>query len=315
MLAKLFNDISIASLIRSAGVVILLFVLVFLLAAPEQASLQLLQYHWEFSAIWLLIPGIPVYTFSVWWFNSTVNGVQLLKGDYQVMLVTGLLLLPALISMGSLNLMLLLPLTVLFLQKQFALGHQEDISYAQFDTGTIVGLMLILQPLSVVFLLINWLALMNYGRFGLKESLMPLTGALAVWFLVCSLIYFVAGGDTTLEALRSLLVISLGNFSGWQQKTPRLIPLILLMLPGFFELLKLFGKIKVLQRQGFTLLLLSLAVILLAGTVFYNPQGLWLWMALPAGVILVNLIQSIRRPWLKDVVYLLLLTYVFLFFF
>ena len=184
-----------------------------------------------------------------------------------------------------------------------------------FDSGTIIGLMLFLEPLATVFLLIAWLGLINYGHFGIKQLLMPLTGILAVWFVVCSLIYWIAGATAVSHTLKSLAELPFGNFPEWRLNLWRVIPLVLLLVPAMYQLMNVYGKAKVLQRQSFGFLMILFVLLLIGGIVFYDPAGIWLWMSFPASALYVNLVKGLKRAWLKDVVYLVLLSYLALFLF
>jgi hypothetical protein len=313
MLAKLFDDIGIASLIRSLTLALVLLILVFFVSGGESVSLRVLHLSWSLPGALAALIGAPLLMLSVVWFNSAINSIPLLKRDYQLSIVTSILLIPVLITQGSLNLILLLPLVVLFLVKQLALGENPEISYLLFDSGTIIGIMLFFEPLSWVFLLILWLGLINYGHFGLKQLLMPVLGLLAIWFLGCSIIYWSAGSDEVLAALQASLVFPAGKIPRWSENLWRVLPVAILVLPAFFELLATYGKAKVLQRQSFGLLMILFVILLVAGSIFYDPAGLWFWMAFPAAVIIVNLINGLKRSWLKDLVYLVLICYLLLF--
>ena len=101
MLAKLFDDIGIASLIRSVVLSVILLLLVMYVSGPEQYVLQILSYKWLVPAPWTAALVIPLLAISVVWYNSAINAIPLFKGDYQVSILSAILLIPVLITQGS----------------------------------------------------------------------------------------------------------------------------------------------------------------------------------------------------------------------
>lgn len=313
MLAKLFDDIGIASLIRSLSLSILLLLLVYFLSGPEEVSLSLLQFRWTLPGFWSVVIGLPVLILSSLWFNSAINAIPLFKADYQVNFVASILLIPILITGGSLNPVLMLPLVVLFLIKQLALAENPGISLLLFDSGTLIGMMLFLEPLSLIMLLVVWLGLINYGHFGLKQLLMPLTGLLAVWFMAGALLYWFGGTEELRTAFASLAELPFGRMPEFENSLWRAIPLLILLLPALLRLAAVYGKAKILQRQSYGFLLLFMFLLLIGGALFYKTTGLWIWMALPMAALVVNLVKGINKNWMKDLVYLTLLSYLIFF--
>lgn len=315
MLAKLFDDIGIASLIRSLLMSLVLTLLLYFSSGPATVTAGFLHYTWSLPGFWAVIIAAPLILLSSLWFNSAINAIPLLKRDYQLSFVAAALLIPVLITQGSLPLILLLPLVTLFFTKQLALGENPEVSYLLFDTGTIIGLMLFFEPLSWIFLIGLWLGLVNYGHFGLKQILMPVLGVLAVWFLACSVVYWTQGSSEMTAALQTLMILPAGDLPSWSENLWRVLPVAILLLPAVLELMNTYGKAKVLQRQSFGFLMLLLVLLMIAGAVFFSPSGLWLWMAFPVAVLVVNLINALKKTWLKDLAYLMILSYVILFLF
>jgi len=313
MLAKLFDDIGIASFIHSTVLTLAFTLLVYFVSGPSSVSIGLIHYTWSLPGYWAAILATPLILFSSLWFNFIINSIPLFKRDYQLCFVLAILLIPVLITQGSLDLILLLPLIVLFLSRQLALGENPAIAYLLFDSGTLIGLMLFFEPLSWVFLLVLWLGLVNYGHFGLKQILIPVLGLLAIWFVVCSVLYWTAGISEVVSALGALVNLPQANLPVWSENLWRISPLVILLIPSFLELLGAYGKVKVLQSKSFGFLMIMFIAILVAGAVFYNPAGLWIWMAFPTAVLVVNLINALKRRWLKELAYLLLLSYLLLF--
>lgn len=315
MLAKLFDDISIASLIRSLGLAIVLFLLVFLVSGQELTHLSILNYHWELPGYWHAIIALPLLSLSVVWFNTNLIAIPLFKNDYQPAIITAILLIPVLVTQASLNIVLLMPLMVLLLLKLFSLAESPSISYLLFDSGSIIGLMLFLEPLSITMMLVVWLSLINYGRFGLKQILMPFIGLLAIWFLGSAIIYWLGGTKEVSLVYQGLVDLPFGSLPSWQDNLWRILPVAILFVPAMFQLLNVLSKAKVLQRQSFGMMLVFFTVILLTGALFYQPAGLWIWLAFPVATMIVNLVLKLNKAWMKDLVYLLLLSYLALFLF
>ncbi len=313
MLAKLFDDISIASLFRSLGLAILLLGLVFYVNDPQSAELHILNNTWDLPAYLVLVLAIPLLSFAVLWFNSKLIAIPLFKSDYQPAIMTALLIIPVLVTQASINLILLLPLVAIFLTKLFSLAETPDISYLLFDCGSLIGLMLFLEPLTLSFLFLVWLALINYGRFSLKETLMPVVGFFAVWFLASSIIYWSLGMKELKLIYQGLLDFSFGMVPSWRDNIWRVIPVALIFIPAIIQLLNVYAKAKVLQRQSLGLLMLFFVVTLIIGALFYDPAGIWIWMGFPMAALLVNLVHGLKRSWMKDLVYIFLLSYLALF--
>lgn len=308
MLSKLFEDISLASLVR-AWVFSLGLAAMLLLLPGVGPSAEL---SWPYSTWWywtlLIVAGVV----GAWWLNASFLALGFVKRDYQLIPLLSLLLWPCLMAFPDWELLLCWPLGILVILRLLSLSVAPDYSYVLFDAGNLIGLMSIFVPESLILLPVCWLAMLSFGQLFLRGLLMPVVGILAVWFMAFAL--FFAWGE------QSFVSFMLEGFSTielfWRPQAMaeywRFIPLLVLLLPALLEITQVYAKADVQKRQTFVFFLLAALVFFLGGGFLADPQRVWLWLNIPLGLFVLNLVHYLRKPWWRDISYLLLLLYVFL---
>lgn len=311
MLAKLFNNISIQSLIRALLFSVLVLVAAWSMADPGQASLQILAWEWPVSEVlYKLILSLLLVGIS-WRLNSRINDIGFLKNDYQLMPVLMLLFTPILFENGSMELILVLPLGIFLATRLYQLVQTVDPSFILFDSGVLLALMTLLVPESIFFLLIIWIATLNFGHLSVRTFLMPHIGMAGVYFMLFTLLYWIFDINVLpifWEGFMSLRpAFELNDFTGFWVY----LPLLLVALPSFLETSQVYGKASVKKRQIFTFLTLYFLVALLAGLLIQSKADAWIWLLLPLAIFVVNLLHYLRKNWYKNIVYLLLILFLF----
>lgn len=312
MLAKLFNNISIQSLIRALLFSVMVLIAAWIIPETGRATLHILAWHWEVSEtlhnviLALLLIGIS------WRLNSRINDIGFLKNDYQLMPVLMLLFTPVLFENGSMELILVLPLGIFLATRLFQLVQTVDPSFILFDSGVLLALMTLLVPESIFFLLIIWIATLNFGHLSVRTFLMPHIGMAGVYFMLFTLLYWIFDINVLpifWEGFMSLRpAFELNDFTGFWVY----LPLLLVALPAFLETSQVYGKASVKKRQIFTFLTLYFLVALLAGLLIQSKADAWIWLLLPLAIFVVNLLHYLRKNWHKNIVYLLLILFLFL---
>ena len=310
MLAKLFNNISIPSLARAIFFSALLAILSVLWISPVRESLEVGLFNGEMLP-WAYKSCIAVLAVLVaFGLNSGINSIGFLKQDYQFIVVYTLLVLGMLITgVGSIELILSLPLGALMLYRLLQLVETIEPSYILFDSGVLLALMSLLVPESVFLLLIIWVATFNFGHGGVRTFLMPLMGAAGLYFMAFTFLYWL----TDINLLGFMMDRFTSLEFGFHLKDTRnsivYLPFLIVCIPALLETAQIYGKANVKKRQVFTFLMVISVLIILAGTFVKNSPNLWIWLSIPMSALLVNLIHYRKKNWQKDIFYLLMICF------
>lgn len=309
MLAKLFNNISIQSLIRALLFSVLMLSLGWFFMDINQNPLQLLAWQWHVPVLMAKSLLSVVLIASCWWFNSKINDLGFLKEDYQLIPVMMLLLVPIFFKATQPELLLVLPLGILLHIRIFQLIEATDPSFILFDSGVLISLMALFLPQSLFLLLILWLAVLNFGHLTVRTFLMPAIGVLATFFMVFTVLYWIFDFNA-MEVFFDRLMTSF-TLLEWPYLEDIGIysPLLLLALPAILETAQIYGKASVKKRQIFTFLTTTFLIILLMGLFVKNKGAVWIWLTLPYAIFTTNLIHYIKKAWLRDMVYLVLIVF------
>lgn len=314
MLAKLFNNISIQSLVRAMGFSLLSILAITLAEPVSDASFTFGAEVYEISGFWYKgILGFVLFI-SGWWLNSSINRLGFLKNDYQFWPVFTLLSLPLFFFTTALEYVLVIPFGILLLLRLLSISKKTESAYALFDAGTLTGIMTVLIPESILFILIAWVAVLSFGRIHFRAFLMPLVGLLAVWFVIFTVMFWLADQEVADMVPALLAAVKIGvspriSDPNWWKS----LPMILAAIPAFFEMLQVYGKANNFKRQTFTFLLMFFLLFLVAGVFVKEHSRLWMWLGIPLSVFIVNLIHYLRKAWFKDIIYGLLILALVLF--
>lgn len=307
MLAKLFNNISVPSLARAMGFSLLVLLALALLSPQHSFYFHFAGHTWAIGRIWYQAIQVVVILTSAWWFNSSINVLGFLKNDYQLIPVFTLIITAIFFVNDSLELLLIMPLVILLMLRLLSISQSVVDSYALFDVGSIIALTTLLVPETILFLPVCWLAVWAFGRLYFRALLMPLVGMVAVWFVAYAVVlWFVPVSPSTLVVgILSQVEIGLQP-SGYSETWWRFLPLLAVAVPALIEMMRAYGKASVYKRQCFSFLFYFFLLFLVAGSFVPGHGHIWLWLALPLSVFVVNLLHYAKKNWLKDVVYALL---------
>lgn len=307
MLARLFSNISVQSLIRAILFSLILAALSALHWSAFNTTWQLPHLLWTFHPALLytiLLIGLPL---SAWFFNAATNALGFLKNDYQFIAIFSLLWLSFFLLAPSFRQIILMPLGIWLIIRLLSLVQKVDPSQVLFDTGVICGIMTLIAPSSLFFLLVIWIATLNYGHMRFRTFLMPVVGMLALWFMIFSVLYFFSSTSfTEIIKLRfDELINEMGiiHFTQWHVLLPASVSVIF----ALFETTQVYGKASVLKRQTYTFLTLFLILSILLAIITRTGYLILSWTAIPLGCFLVNLVHYSRKRWQKEMVYVLLL--------
>ncbi|WP_417600896.1 DUF6427 family protein [Owenweeksia hongkongensis] len=310
MLAKLFNNISIPSLVRALVASLAAAVLAVIWLGAENAQLKIHFFDVEISLFWFKVLMIIFTAGVAFGINSGINSIGFLKNDYQYLPVFTLLCLPMLTSGGGdIELLLTLPLGSFLVLRLLMLVSTVDPSYILFDAGVALGIVTILVPEMCFLLLVIWLAIFNFGHGGVRTFLMPIMGAAAIYFMTFTVLYWLAGINGIRFMIERFSSINLGFHFRDIEKLWVYIPLAIAAVPAFIETAQIYGKASVQKRQVFTFLLAMSGLLVLAGTYVENSFDLWIWLSIPLAALVVNLIHYRKKAWQKDLYYLLLIIF------
>lgn len=312
MLAKLFNNISIQSLVRAMFFVMLMILSAWLLVPVPLVELSLLAWDVGFSAVlFKSLLAVDLVVFS-WYFNSRINKVGFLKNDYQLIPVLGLMLTPVLFQVADPELLLLLPLGLFILIRLFELVETINPSYILFDSGVLVALMTIIAPECSFFLLLIWIATLNFGHLTVRTFLMPVIGISAILFMLFTLLYWIFGLNAFELYISNFQHLKPGYHPGGFEYWWEFIPVVLLALPAFLETVQVYGKASVKKRQIFTFLIVLMLASAAAGFFMRKHAIGWVWVLMPLAIFFVNLLHYQRKNWHKNLVYGFLMLALFL---
>ncbi len=312
MLAKLFNNISVQSLVRALIFSLLVLLTAWLMADIKTVTLDVLIWEWPMHKVMLKLLLSASLLASAVWLNSRINDSGFLKSDYQLIPVLMLVLTPVLFQMEHLAFLFLLPVGAVFHTRIFQLTETSDPSFILFDAGVLVALMSFLAPESAFLLLIVWVATLNFGHLTFRTFLMPLMGVSATCFMLFTVLYWVFDLNVLSEYLGSfagmITTFNWGTFSrAWV-----FIPLVLVAVPALLETTHLYGKANVRKRQIFTFLTIYFVLTTVAGFFVEHKVNVWIWLLIPFAIFTVNLLNYIKKGWRKNVVFLLLVLFLIL---
>ncbi len=316
MLAKLFNNISVASLVRAVAFSIFILVGMALLSPHETYFFRFSIYHFSVNPLVFQMVLALIVLLCAWWLNSSINSLGFLKNDYQLLPVFTLLVTSISFISNSLELILILPLGLLLVLRLLSISHTAADSYALFDVGTIIGVMFLLVPETLLFLPVSWIAIWSFGRVYFRALLMPVVGMAAIWFMGYTVVFWltsVSAGDL-LSGIFSQIEVGF-HPDGYSKTWWRFIPLVIVTAAAIVEMFQVYGKASVYKRQCFTFLLYFFLLFLIIGAFIPFHSRIWIWLSIPLAVLIVNLIHYLRKQWMKDIIYVLLIINLLLLFF
>lgn len=303
MLAKLFGNISLAALVRALVVALISVVVALFLKPTGAGEFHLAAESFTVPAAAYIVAFILVVVICGLWLNNAFNDLEVLKGNYHVMPLFAWMVIPFACG-ASLDLLMCLPLVLLMLLRLISLAGTTRLDYVLFDTGVLTGIMVLLVPEAIVFILLAWLAILVFRTLFFRALLMPVVGLVAIWFMIFTVMYFISGNslfvllNDLLDELQWHFALPDLSINPWA-----LIPLGLVLLPAGLELLQLYAKANVFKKQVFNFLIFFVLLVFVASFFVKNSVYLISWLCLPLSIWVANLVIYTKKGWRKDLVY------------
>lgn len=200
------------------------------------------------------------------------------------------------------KMLILFLLHILFLKKLYSLKYSKTIFQILFDSGLFLGVLFILEPFSIIYIVLLYLAIYLYHKMIVRALIIPIVG-----FLVPLIFYFTYHfWQDTIDNFLQLFYL-LPNYNEFiYLKDQFLIPLLFI---GFFITASLVLKTpRVISinnkfRKSWILLIFNLCISLCF--VFILPQkngSELLFVIFPAAIIVANGLETIANTTLKDII-------------
>ncbi|MFY0631938.1 MAG: hypothetical protein JXR05_16365 [Flavobacteriaceae bacterium] len=191
-------------------------------------------------------------------------------------------------------------LLLVFLRRVYSLRSSKDVFKKIFDSGFWLGILFIIEPFTVVFGALIFIATFLFQTLNLRTFLIPILGFIAPVFCYFTYCFWF---DQVDEFLALFLLYTDYDFSLYGQGTLFISILfisILTVISIFFKTPKVF-LISGSYRKYWTLILVNLLIGLLMIVFSNNPNGSeFMYAFFPVAVILTNWVEGIKRKFLKD---------------
>ena len=246
---------------------------------------------------------------AIFFFYNFITGKNRLTLDHSYAnFVFTLLILSILSELTQYIILVKVIIYLLFLRKLYSLRSSKKFLEKMFDSGFWLGVLFILEPLSLIFFLLIYSGIYLHNKITIHTLLSPIIG-----FITPLIVYFtyVFWYDSTEEFIH-LFNFDVNFNTGFYSETKYLwITGIVL----FFSILALFFKsIKALSvnntfRKSWILLLTNFIIAILFTLSLTEKNGSELiYIVFPASIILANGIEIIQKKIIKNsVLYLLLI--------
>jgi len=304
MFAKLFDHISVGSLVNALTFTLLLLSAVFLLPV-ESLQIKILGLSLELPSLptQLLAVVIPLIIAAA--FNEYTNRTRLFNGHNHLMVCVGFLVFAALLAAGAFEALVLLPIAFVFYWKLSQLVRVKSAKYLSFDIGLLIGFFSLLYPPLLGLYPLQLMLTLFQGKLSARAFMSGFLGLCAgvffpafvsSWFGFNLLTYWLAG----LQKI-SLSINAFAQLSMWT-----LVPLALLLLAVLQKLPVLLSRANNMQRVTYSFWYLALVGVLVL-LLFLSSKILWMVFLIPpfAWVISKVLAESSNK-WFRDSLYLLL---------
>lgn len=307
MLTRLFSNLSLQSAISAFVALFILtllacYLLDFQVLLPFYPATELDFADTIFKISLLII--LPIVSLV---FNGVTQSLGILKGSYHVAVICGLQLLAFFTLSLPFESLMAIPFAVLAFYKVFRLNDQVDPRRDIFDIGVISGFMTLFLPEGILFLVMAWSALFIYSLPNIKNLIIPIMGFFSVYTLTFPF-FFLSDTSFVDFMLNQYQSVEFGIRTINLELLLKLIPILLTLVWGVYELLKNIGKATVKKRQVLTLNLTLLTLIVVAGFVVKEPQKVLVFGVFPASVLQANLVLRLKKKWTQDLIYILIVS-------
>lgn len=303
MIAKLFDHISVQSLVYALLLSLLVLASAFWLPQNEVVFNWLGKplriapaLSWPLALLTTLFAGII--------FNEINNRQMLFIGNYHILPVFCCLALSLFAGNQAIKASISLLALLVFVLKTYQLIYQKDSKYHFFESGMLAGLLSFWYIDFLLLLPISWGVGLILGKLSPRGLAANITGAVA-------LIYFpVAIGGLVGANLWELWLhnwtelqfgFSYGLFKEWAA-----LPLMLVLFLIFVQLPSVNSKGNNMQRQAAGLWYIMLVLSMIAYLLFANKMFYLALLIFPLARLTALFITNTKNRWLRNGMYLLL---------
>ena len=312
MFTKLFNNISIASLLRAFIVSLILASGIFWVPLPATVPIKLLSVEFLLNSSayqWIFFLTIPIVAFI---FNETLNRMDLVSSNYHgtvlfTLLITGLFLPDA--QDTTVIAAVVFMLVLLRLLRSLYLGR--DTVYSAFDMGFMAGLAYCIEPgmILIVPLLLTHLIIM--GSFSARVLIAKILGFGASLFLIFGILNLSGFTELSLRLFDNFTALEpVLNFGRWLK--PEMLVWVVILLWLIFYFFSAVGSMIVKHRTFFSVLFIGV-LLAVTQTALLNFKQMSLMLL--AGLMVIfasHFLMTRQNKWIKDSLYLLFFAFAIL---
>ncbi|MEJ7692826.1 DUF6427 family protein [Daejeonella sp.] len=241
-------------------------------------------------------------------FNRIINSYNLLgKSTYLPALVyvsAGSLFIPFLILSPALFCNFLL---LWMMEKFLSIYKRDEVRSVMYDLGMMVALGTLIYFPFIAMLPLLWISLIIFRPFNWREWLAVITGFITIFFFLGVFYYWNDSLDQFYRIWLPLASKFPTNLRINLYDTLVLIPVVVILILGFFQLQTNFFRSVVHLRKSFQLLFFMFVIGLVS---FYLKQDLRLYHFLlcapPAAVLMAYYFLHAGKRWLYESMYLIL---------
>lgn len=303
MIAKLFDRISIQSLVYSYSLSILVLISAFWLPPSDVTFAFLNQnlvipanFAWPVASLCTFFSGLVL--------NEVLNKQRMFYGNYHVLPIFCAVAIALFSGNQEIKASFSLLVLLVFYLKVYRLIFQSDSKYHYFEIGLVAGLFSFWFADFLILLPISWLTGLVLGKLNFRSIISNVIGAVASIYLVIALVGFFKINlwkNWVGELSKLTFSFSFNLTNQWA-----FIPLGAILLLVFFQLPQLNNRGNNMQRQAVALWYVLL-ILALAGFVFFENKAFYLGLLLfPFGRLAALFVSSNTNFWLRNSIYLLL---------
>jgi hypothetical protein len=306
MFAKLFDHISLRSLINALSFSLLVLACIFFLPLGL-LKLSVLGYSYILPAWLSLTVVLFACGFFSFLFNETQNRKRFFTGQNHLLVVLVLLLFSTQLATNNLHIVVLLPLALLFFNKLSKLVSVVDAKYLCFDLGLLAGLYSLLYGQLIFLFVLALLAALFESKLSIRSLTASILGLIGGVSFVAAIGVFV---DLDIYkmwfAQLASIQLEFAPYSGLEWLTVGLI-LVLIALT-YFSIPMLLNKANVLQRGKYTLWFMVQSALVVFTLIFNEKAVLSLFLLFPVAWLISKVLLEAKNKWFRDSLYLILLS-------
>lgn len=303
MIAKLFDQISVSSLLNAVGFSLLLHLSMLWLPSPAPDLLpQPAEFTWLFKALTIVVGFIAVLIF-----NENNNRSRRFDGHNHLLVVTSCLALVLLHYNDFAEAPFLMLAAILWLIKLKRLLDFKDTRYLYFELGLLVGFFTFLSGGLIFLLPISWILGIMLSQLNGRAWLASVLGAAAMSYLLVAVSAWF-GWDLWSHLISELRGIELFWRPGEFLVYSSVLPLGFLFLVALVYFPSLVNRANNFQRSALTFWYSFMLMSLAAWALLENKLYWAAFLSLSLGWILALIIANGSNKWWRSFLYLLLFT-------